>query len=296
MLDLALQRLARRTTPLLTLALLGAGCCLSVGPEGIAGAKSSGQGSAGQGTSGQGTSGQGSGGQTSNGGSATAGACSGLMVIPDTLDFDSTVINTVAKRTVMLENCSTASVTGITASLIGGDANLFVVDDAPAVLEPGASVTVDISYSPLALETRSVANVTFWGSGAAKVILNLFGEPVAFALTVAPNPCDFGHVALGTTAVCCSTVSNQANETVSISGVGSFDNEGGAFGVATTDDSTPPNPQSFPINIPGGESAKVCFSFMPPIAQQYSGQATLLTNDPSGTNPIIQLAGWGGVP
>jgi len=295
MLDLALQRLARRTTPLLTLALLGAGCCLSVGPEGIAGAKSSGQGSAGQGTSGQGTSGQGSGGQTSNGGSATAGACSGLMVIPDTLDFDSTVINTVAKRTVMLENCSTASVTGITASLIGGDANLFVVDDAPAVLEPGASVTVDISYSPLALETRSLADVIFRGSDGENATLALFGEPTGVALTIEPNPCNFGFVDLTTTAVCCSTVTNQSNVTIHINGVTNFAKDG-AFAVATTDNSVPPNPQAFPITIPGGGSANVCFSFTPPITQEYSGQVTLVTDDPTGTNPVIELSGWGGGP
>jgi len=275
-------------TLLLAIALLGTGCCLSVGPEGIADTTGSGEASAGQATSGQG-----SGSQASTGGSATTGGCGGF---PYAVDFGPTLINTTAKRSVILPNCGTSAVTGINTTVTGSDANLFTVNNVPATLGPGDSATVNISYSPLALETRSVANVTFWGSGAAKVILNLFGEPVAFALTVAPNPCDFGHVALGTTAVCCSTVSNQANETVSISGVGSFDNEGGAFGVATTDDSTPPNPQSFPINIPGGESAKVCFSFMPPIAQQYSGQATLLTNDPSGTNPIIQLAGWGGVP
>jgi len=119
------------------------------------------------------------------------------------------------------------------------------------------------------------------------------------ALTVAPNPCNFGFVPLKTTAVCCTTVSNQANVSVDITGVSAFASEGGAFAVATTDDATPPNPQAFPgaaITIMGGESAKVCFAFTPPITQQYNGDMTLVSTDPSGMNPSLQLTGWGGGP
>ena len=96
-----------------------------------------------------------------------------------------------------LLNKSTAAVSGITATVAGGDLKLFTVDDAPAALGPGDSATVDISYSPLALETRSLATVTFEGSDKEKATLNLFGEPVGVALTVAPNPIDFGYVPLG---------------------------------------------------------------------------------------------------
>jgi len=218
-----------------------------------------------------------------------------LVVQPDAVDFGNTLINTTVKKGVMLINKSTAPVTGIKATVIGGDANLFVVNNAPGTLGPGDSATVDISYSPLAFETRSLASVEFGGSDGEKTSLNLFGEPVGVALTIAPNPCDFGFVPLNTTGVCCTTVTNQANVPVQITGASDFASEGGAFALATTDDSTPPSPQS-PIDIPGGASAQVCFSLTPPITQQYSGQVTLITTDPSGTNPVMQLAGWGGGP
>jgi len=222
-----------------------------------------------------------------------------LVVQPNVLDFGNTLINTTTKKSVTLINKSTAAVTGITSMAQGADANLFTVVNAPATLAAGKSATVDISFAPLALETRSLASVTFQGSDGEKAVLNLFGEPVGVALTVAPNPCDFGYVQLNTTGVCCTTVTNQANVAVSIMGVSGFANEGGAFAVATTDDSTPPNPQTWPatpIDIQGGANAKVCFSLTPPITQDYSGQVSLVTNDPSGTNPTVQLTGWGGGP
>ena len=105
---------------------------------------------------------------------------------------------------------------------------------------------MDISYSPLALETRSTASVVFSGSDGEKATLNLFGEPVGVALTLAPNPINFGYVPLDPVLqpVACTVVSNQSNVPVSITGTSEFENEGGAFALATTDDATPPNPFS----------------------------------------------------
>ena len=219
-----------------------------------------------------------------------------LVVQPNVLDFGNTLINTTVKKSVMLVNKSTAAVTGITATLGGGDQKLFTVDDAPTTLGPGMSATVDISYAPVAIEVRSLATVTFEGSDKETATLNLFGEPVGVALTLAPNPINFGYVPLGTPAIGCTTVSNQANLTVNVMSVTNFDTESGAFALATTDDANPPNPFSLPISIAGGASAKVCFTLTPPIPQQYSSQAQLATDDPSGNNPVVLLTGWGGGP
>jgi hypothetical protein len=221
-----------------------------------------------------------------------------LVVQPNVLDFGNTLLNTTGKKSVMLINKSTAPVSAIMANVVGSDANLFRVDNAPTTLAAGASAAVDISYSPLALETRSIASVVFSGSDGEKATLNLFGEPVGVALTLAPNPINFGYVVLQPVppAVGCTVVTNQSNVPVTIMGTSEFENEGEAFALATTDDATPPNPFSLPITIQGGDNAKVCFSFAPPISQAYNGQVTLTTNDPSGMNPVVNLTGWGGGP
>lgn len=105
-------------------------------------------------------------------------------------------------------------------------------------------------------------------------------------LTVSPNLIDFGYVSPGSLAIRCTMVSNPCGASISITGVADFATGDGVFAVAATDD--------FPIAVGGGEHAQVCFSFTPPITQDYTGQATLLTSD--GANPVVQLTGWGGGP
>ncbi len=46
----------------------------------------------------------------------------------------------------------------------------------------------------------------------------------------------------------------------------------------------------------GGGNAEVCFSLTPPVTRDYSGQATLSTNDPGIVDLTTPLTGWGGGP
>jgi hypothetical protein len=103
-------------------------------------------------------------------------------------------------------------------------------------------------------------------------------------------------VELLSTSIGCTTVTNDSDAPITLTGVGSFATEGNSFEVATTDDAHPPNPFSFPITIGGGDQAKVCFTFSCPITQLYQGQATLLTSDPGVADPVVTLTGWCGGP
>ena len=226
-----------------------------------------------------------------------------LTVDPNPLDFGNTLINTTSKKSVTLTNTSSAAVSGITATLGGSDANLFQLGTVPDTLAAGDSASIDISYAPLALQTRSFANVVFAistgsnGKTQNEVTLSLFGEPVGVALTVSPNPINFGFVPLSTTQIACATVTNQSNVTVTVESIGSFASEFNAFAIATTDDATPPNPITYPLAIDSGANAKVCFTLTPTNTQQYQGSGTLVTQgDPSGNNPVVNLTGWGGGP
>ena len=114
-------------------------------------------------------------------------------------------------------------------------------------------------------------------------------------LVLSPPPIDFGYVIPGSSAVECATITNQANLSATIGGV-DFSGQAVAFAVSQSDASNPPQPTPHPVTIPAGASAKVCFSFTPPSAQEYIAGATLKTDDPSGKNPLVVMTGWGGGP
>jgi hypothetical protein len=226
-----------------------------------------------------------------------------LQVQPSPLDFGNTEVNTTNQQSVTLTNWCTAPALGIVATIAGADANLFTIDNAPTSLAADAQATVDITYAPLALETQSVANVIFGDSDSAMATVNLFGEPVAVALTLAPNPCDFGSIPLEDIGMCCTTVTDQANVTVTINGVvdsdgiselnrNTYDDAGFMWGEFQ-ETGSPLNLENVPIALAPGGSVEACFFFYPFSTQVVTEQATLQTNDPSGTNPVIELTGSG---
>jgi hypothetical protein len=188
-------------------------------------------------------------------------------------------------------------VNGITAIVVGVDQSLFTVDDVPTTLGANAQATLDIRYAPLALETRSLGDVVFVGSESEEATLSLFGEPVGAALTLIPNPINFGFVPLMTPAIGCTTITNQSDLSTAVDVTSLVEGDGGPFAISQVDNSTPPSPAPIPTTIPGGANAKVCFQFLPLLAEQYSAQAMLRCDSPSGViNPVVELTAWGGGP
>ena len=220
-----------------------------------------------------------------------------LQVQPSPLDFGNTEVNTTNQQSVTLTNWCTAPALGIVATIAGADANLFTIDNAPTSLAADAQATVDITYAPLALETQSVANVIFGDSDSAMATVNLSGEPVAVALTVAPNPCDFGSITLGDQGECCATITDQANITVQITDlVGLPDNSYNDAGFMWEGFKNPADHLQYelvPFTLAPGGSVEACFAFYPFSTQVVTDQATLEADDPSGVNPVIQLTGSG---
>ncbi len=192
-----------------------------------------------------------------------------------------------------MQNGCPGPLSGIVAAIGGGDGNLFTLGKVPSTLQANDSAIVDISYMPLTQQTRSVASVTFSGSEDQSFILYLFGEPTP-ALALAPDTISFGCVEPGSTAIGCTTVKNETSSSLSITGPPK--DPSGFFALSDTDDSLPPNPVSLPITIGPGSAARVCFNFAPALAQGYSSDVTLETDDSSGVIPALGLSGMGGGP
>ena len=93
-----------------------------------------------------------------------AGIQLSLVVEPSSLDFGNTQVNTTAKKSVTHTNSPTAAVTRNHRTISGGDANLFVVDNAPTTLGPGDAATVDISAT-----RRSRCRPARWPTSTSRV-------------------------------------------------------------------------------------------------------------------------------
>ena len=231
------------------------------------------------------------------GGQASGGSSGPCLVLSEVaLDFGYVPVGTTATEAVSLTNQCNVVLTIADITVEGADLSLFVVGLAPATLGPSGSSLTSISYAPLAYTGESTAAVTFSVSDGEAVTLSLSGQPTGSPLRLSPSIINFGFVEIRTTAIGCTTATNYSSAAIDVTGVMGFTTEGGAFAVSQVDDSTPSNPAPIPVSIPGGWSAKVCFSFTPPITQQYTGQATLSPDNPAVVPPTVQLTGWGGGP
>jgi hypothetical protein len=212
-----------------------------------------------------------------------------LLVRPTVIDFGDTLIGTIVTKTVTLENESSAPVSGLVAVVAGGDPGLFTLSGVPSSLEGYQSVQVTITYAPTTLETRSLADVSFQGSDGERAKLNLFGEPIGCALTVEPNPINFGYIPNGESVIGCMTVSNQCTISITLSSV-DFSVPDGPWSVSQTDGV---NPTPIPVTIPDGGSAKVCFSYAGSDGPPPSETATLVLEGWdggwNGSNPVVTL-------
>ncbi len=254
--------------------VLGSGCLPSFGGDGQPVGQSTGQ----------------SGGQS---GGSTTGAAPCLVVSPSALDFDDVLVGDSSTKKVVLSNQCSTPVTVVDLTL-GGDWSLFSVSEVPETLGPSASALASVSFTPLALETRSGATVTLEGSDRGNANLNLSGESGGLALSVSPTAIDFGEVPLATTAIGCTTVANESSAAIDLTLVDFYG--AGSYAVSPVDDSTPPRAAPIPVSVPSGGSAKVCFSFTPTTVGWDDVEETLFAGDPRLGFPNVYLQGWGAGP
>ena len=220
-----------------------------------------------------------------------------VTVVPQALDFGKVVVATKATLSVKVTNQSTTLPVTLSAfNLIAStDSALFTIESssgngADQVLAPGGAVTIPVDFTPVLPSTtdfHAAFNLHFC-SGCPDKIVNLQGQGVTSALEIAPNPLDFGFVAVGKTRTLPVTVTNVANQNVTITNA-TVSSASGVFSVNAafpqgTVTLAPGQVQAFPVD------------FLPVSAQHYTdGQLQLVTSD-ANHNPKVPLLGYGGGP
>ncbi|WP_311173112.1 choice-of-anchor D domain-containing protein [Halobellus ordinarius] len=206
------------------------------------------------------------------------------------IDFGTIGSDGTAEATVELRNDGTESLTNLRVRSKSGDASQFaVLSSTLSRIEPGESTNVTIRYDPSAADSHA-ATVTFAADGAVTgsntFAVSLSGEATPPDVSVDTDEVRFGYVALDDTA----------NDTVTITNVGSTDTEltvtdvsadGGSTFTVTND------PTGETIGGGGGPSATVEVDFDPSTEGRQTATLTIETDDPDERTTEVTLTGVG---
>jgi hypothetical protein len=155
----------------------------------------------------------------------------------------------------------------------------------PTVLQPGASCSVLITFSPSATGSRSAAlTITSNASPPTQSAqLSGTGLPPAPALTIVPGSLNFGSVTLGTSAPLNISVTNSGTAALHISSV--------VIGGANIGDYSSSSPAcNSPIAV--NSSCTVIATFTP-LASGVRSASVLITDDAPGSPQTVVLNGTG---
>jgi hypothetical protein len=213
----------------------------------------------------------------------------GVMFTPSSLTFaPRTVSTTSTAQTITLANSGTSTL-GITSITISGD--FAFTTGCPATLAPGASCTIDVTFTPLVVGARTGAlTVSDSASGSPHTVaLNGTGLSTAAAvLDVSPSVVDFTAQPVDTDSQAQQViVTNSGNAPLSFGSIGIS----GEFRMVAAPEGA--TPLSCPVTLAPGASCRIDIVFHPTGFNLREGLLTLASD---GGNVSVHLAGTGLVP
>ena len=207
-----------------------------------------------------------------------------LNANPPVVSFGGSRVGGTLNSTVTYTNVGSAP---LTFSGVIPPSAPFAVTGAPAVgdrLAPGASITIDLAFSPTGVNTYSDSIELQSDGGNVKVGMTGVGTtpPV---ITVSPIAISYGSLGVGTTSTASFTITNSGG------------------GAATINRSKPPVTGPFVATtslpegttIPAGTTVTETVRFRPPALGSVSDQWSIAGDDGSGQHNV-QFTGTGVIP
>lgn len=214
----------------------------------------------------------------------------GVALSPASLTFTARTVNTTSgAQTVTLMNNGTTTL-NVSSIAIAGD---FAFTSAcPATLAPGASCTIDVTFTPLVAGARSgTLTITDNASGSPHVV-PLSGTGLSSAapvLEMSASLVVFSPQQVGSESVAqFITARNSGNAPLSFTAAIGITGEFGI--VATPAGSTPP---ACPMTLAPGASCRIDFVFRPAGLNLREGTLTIGTD---GGSAVVRLMGTGMIP
>ncbi len=209
----------------------------------------------------------------------------------DPVDFGTVPIGSTQSLSLQLTNSGDAALTLTTLAFGGADSGDFAFTTSPAlpaVVAPGAALTLSIDFTPNDHGARNATlTATSDALGTPTLVVGLQGSGSGARIVLSPTALDFGpaNVAV-TTAPEIVTVSNTGETDLVVSSIVLGGANAGDFAVAA----------SLPLTVAAGASAELSVTFTPTAVGGRSATATIVTTDPLVPTSAVALSGIGESP
>jgi Abnormal spindle-like microcephaly-assoc'd, ASPM-SPD-2-Hydin len=214
-------------------------------------------------------------------GTGTAAAVPQLTVSTGSLAFGNIVVNTTSTQALTLTSSGTSAVTVNSVTVAGGG---FAVSGAsfPATLNPGQSVTIQVSFDPTVAGAASgTITVSSNSSSSSTTTVALSGTGTSPQLTVSASTLAFGNVAVNSTSSQTLTLTSSGTAAVTVNSATLSGSEYTMSGA------------TFPVTLNPNIAITVQVQFDPTTVGAASGALTVSSNSTTGSKSTVSLSGNG---
>lgn len=169
----------------------------------------------------------------------------------------------------------------INRAFFTGNPAFFMQENYPIVLDPGASRTFTMTFTPSAQGTFNGELNIEWGPCGRTTTVNVVGQGVQPSTQLSATGVDFGQVNIKTTGT----------GTIRLRNTGTVGRTVGAIDLGGLGDVTITKPAQFPATIPAGGELEIEFTYAPQAKGKLTGTATITVDAPCGQQLSLAIAG-----
>ena len=216
-------------------------------------------------------------------GTGVGAAVAGISVAPASLAFGDRRTNaTGTAKTVTVTNTGSAPLTVSALTLGGTDAAQFAAVGCAAAVAPGATCTVDVTFTPTTDGAKAATLTVASDAPGAAPVVDLTGAGITPQVAVTPTTLAFGDQAVGATSAARTvTVSNPGTGPLTVAGLTVTGADASEF--AATGCTTP---------VAAGGSCTVSVTFAPGATGARTASLQVVS-DAATAAPAVALTGTG---
>jgi hypothetical protein len=201
---------------------------------------------------------------------------------PASLNFNNVPVGQSSSQNVTITNNGNSNLTFSSVAISGSGFTVSGLNPLPTIAG-GQSATFSVQFMPTSTAGATASIVFRDDAGNSPQTLTLVGSAVASGSTLAANPgsVNFGNVGDGTDSSLTTSLTNNGNSNITISGVAVT---GAGFSASSVPNGTVLTP---------GQSVTLTVTFAPTTAGAVSGASVTITSNATNSPTTISLSGTG---